>query len=311
MAVTKVKTWVAEILTASDLNAEFDNIYNNQQSLGEPRTAAFDLDGQELILDSDGDSSITADSDDVVDIKIAGTDSIFLGHGTGNTVSFVHIDPVAHSATASTNYGIHRIGNSNAITIPAGTTSIVAGLYVEAPNLTATGTITVSATVYIEGPATEATTDYALWVDAGNVLLDGDLSAATISGGMIATQAEQETGSQTDAAVTPGRQQFHQSAAKGWVNYDQVAPAIIGSYNVSSVTDSSAGDFTVNWSTDFSDALYCVVASAGIDNASPRMNITEVHSSRAAGTSRFVVESIDTLTKTDTNGNSVAAFGDQ
>ena len=33
-----------------------------------------DLDGKELILDADGDTSITADTDDQIDIKIAGAD---------------------------------------------------------------------------------------------------------------------------------------------------------------------------------------------------------------------------------------------
>ena len=36
--------------------------------------AKFDLDGTELILDADGDTSITADTDDQIDIKIAGSD---------------------------------------------------------------------------------------------------------------------------------------------------------------------------------------------------------------------------------------------
>ena len=37
-----------------------------------------DLDGKELILDADGDTSITADTDDQIDIKIAGADDQLL-----------------------------------------------------------------------------------------------------------------------------------------------------------------------------------------------------------------------------------------
>jgi len=40
-----------------------------------------DLDGKELILDADGDTSLTADTDDQIDIKIAGTDQIKLVDG--------------------------------------------------------------------------------------------------------------------------------------------------------------------------------------------------------------------------------------
>lgn len=39
-------------------------------------TSQLDVDGNELILDSDGDTSITADTDDQIDIKVGGTDSI-------------------------------------------------------------------------------------------------------------------------------------------------------------------------------------------------------------------------------------------
>ena len=50
--------------------------------LGSPTITAatvatsFDMDGKELILDADGDTSITADTDDQIDIKIGGADEI-------------------------------------------------------------------------------------------------------------------------------------------------------------------------------------------------------------------------------------------
>ena len=45
-----------------------------------------DLNGNELILDADGDTSITADTDDQIDIKIANTDHIKLATSSGDTV---------------------------------------------------------------------------------------------------------------------------------------------------------------------------------------------------------------------------------
>ena len=75
MAVSRSKSWIdKEVLTHSDLNAEFNNILNNGEDLAWPATKAKDLDGFELILDSDGDTSITADTDDQIDIRIAGAD---------------------------------------------------------------------------------------------------------------------------------------------------------------------------------------------------------------------------------------------
>lgn len=75
MAISRVKTWNnGDTLTAADLNAEFNNIIDNPLSLISPLTGALDMNGQEFILDADGDSSITADTDDQIDFKIGGSD---------------------------------------------------------------------------------------------------------------------------------------------------------------------------------------------------------------------------------------------
>ena len=47
---------------------------------------ASDLNGTELILDADGDTSITADTDDQIDIKIANADHVKLTSSSGDTV---------------------------------------------------------------------------------------------------------------------------------------------------------------------------------------------------------------------------------
>ena len=57
MALARVKTWIAaDVLTASDLNAEFSNIIDNSASLISPLTAALDANGLEIILDADADT---------------------------------------------------------------------------------------------------------------------------------------------------------------------------------------------------------------------------------------------------------------
>lgn len=48
MALAAVKTWAAETLTYTDLNAEFANIYDNPMSLISPCTATFDVAGHTL-----------------------------------------------------------------------------------------------------------------------------------------------------------------------------------------------------------------------------------------------------------------------
>ena len=49
-------------------------------------TAAVDLNGVELILDADQDTSITADTDDRIDFKIAGVEHISISNSSGDTV---------------------------------------------------------------------------------------------------------------------------------------------------------------------------------------------------------------------------------
>lgn len=68
MALSRIKTWIAEVLTFSDLNAEFDNILNNGAgSLSSPRTASFDMNGLALIMDADGDTYAQAGTDNLLD----------------------------------------------------------------------------------------------------------------------------------------------------------------------------------------------------------------------------------------------------
>ncbi len=82
MAVSRLKTWASnEVLTSSDLNAEFNNILNNDSSLGWPATANKDLDGYQLILDGDADSYLVASTDDRLDIRLGGS-TLFRLDGT-------------------------------------------------------------------------------------------------------------------------------------------------------------------------------------------------------------------------------------
>ena len=77
MAISPYKTFIAgEVLSAADLNASFLQIINNARSLISPLTASLDMDGFELILDADADTSITADTDDQIDFRVGGSDIV-------------------------------------------------------------------------------------------------------------------------------------------------------------------------------------------------------------------------------------------
>lgn len=98
---------------------------------------------------------------------------------------------------------------------------------------------------------------------AYRALLATDLPAASdtaIGGIEIAVQSEMEAGSSTTLAVVAGRQHFHPSASKFWASF-QVDGTISTSYNVTSITDTGTGDWTVNIATDMSSSSYAVVAT--------------------------------------------------
>jgi hypothetical protein len=126
-----------------------------------------------------------------------------------------------------------------------------------------------------------------------------------------ATQAEMETASSTTTAVTPGRAHNHPGVAKVWayITVSGGTPSLDASYNVTSITDTSAGNVTVTIGTDFSSANYCAIAS-GV-TASGAVHAASVRTGQAAGS--FIVRTYSTSAGTDTDNInlSVVAFGDQ
>ena len=61
--------------------------------------------------------------------------------------------------------------------------------------------------------------------------------------------------SPTSSGATTANVLYADSIVKGWARFN-VAGTVDDSLNVSSVTDNGAGDWTVNWATDFADANY-------------------------------------------------------
>jgi len=101
---------------------------------------------------------------------------------------------------------------------------------------------------------------------AANMTAASDTVAGKIE---VADQAEQETGTDTTRAVTPGRQHFHKSAAKAWIVFtiSGTTVTVRDSYNVTSVTRNGVGDYSINLTTAFSSAYYAVAVGVCVNTA--------------------------------------------
>jgi hypothetical protein len=90
------------------------------------------------------------------------------------------------------------------------------------------------------------------------IVLDGTANTITAA----ATSATTATALSTASGSAPSY------SARAWVNFNGTgAVAIVGSGNVSSITDNGTGDYTLNFTTAMSDANYAVSSTNATLNA--------------------------------------------
>jgi len=126
-----------------------------------------------------------------------------------------------------------------------------------------------------------------------------------------ASQSDQESGASNTVAVTPGRQQFHSSAAKMWgyVTLNGGVPTLQASYNITSITDADVGRLVVTIATDFSSANWGLLATLARDDAAAGY-AKDRKNSHSAGT--FEVMGFNsTGTLIDPDAYNFAGYGDQ
>lgn len=132
----------------------------------------------------------------------------------------------------------------------------------------------------------------------------------TLAAPVAAAQSDQETATSTTLMVTPGRQQYHPSAAKAWCYFNGTTTgtnAPTAGYNVTSVTRNSAGNYTVNFTTAMSSANYVIIANAGALTG----NANSCHpDSLATGGATFICMDSGGSTQ-DTSKIMFVAYGDQ
>ena len=89
--------------------------------------------------------------------------------------------------------------------------------------------------------------------------------------------------------------------AKAWVNYNGSSQTINGSFNVSSVTYSSTGQYVVNFTTTMSNTNFAVAVSTNKDN-----NINDANMRITTGTDGTVVPTATSVPITIFRGDGTA-----
>lgn len=167
-----------DVITAARWNNEFGNIYNNGTQVAFPVTTAVSFAGFTITLDAAGATTLSSSASQGVSIT-PGAKS-----GTPNTTGKT-INTVAHTFTDTATAG-------------SGTATAFAAIAFQQPTLAAQNasvTCTDAATLYIaaapaNGTNITITNPWALWVDAGNVRLDGNLQVSgttTLNGALTFT----------------------------------------------------------------------------------------------------------------------------
>ena len=126
------------------------------------------LDG-DLVVSGTGPHAFGAVATDYIRTYIAG--NYTSGGASTALYGLFHAGALTGHADDSAGISGMRLDTTS---VTAGNATLVAQLNVNEPGITVgSGTVTNSAAVYVQAAASEATNNYALWVDAGDVRFDG------------------------------------------------------------------------------------------------------------------------------------------
>ena len=191
------------------------------------------------------------------------------------------------AATARTNLGLGTIAtqNANAVAITGGTVSGITDLAIADGGTGASDAATARTNLGLGGLAVLSTVGASEITDGAvgtaeladsavttAKIADANITTAKIADANVTTakivDANVTTAKIADASITPAKLSGAQTGsaplygARAWVTFDGTAtpPTISASGNVSSVTRSATGDYTINFSTALPDANYAISA---------------------------------------------------
>jgi hypothetical protein len=143
----------------------------------------------------------------------------------------------------------------------------------------------------------------------GTKFVRDDSSLQSVVVPLAASQSDQESASSTSVFVSPGRQQYHPSAAKVWATWG-VTSTILASYGASSITDIGTGNWRVNYSVNFSSANYAPLY-VGRSQGSTFVDFSIDWNTAPSASGCTLLCWDSSRSASDPQANYFAAFGDQ
>lgn len=167
-------------------------------------------------------------------------------------------------------------------------------------------TLTNGASLVIPGSAnyTTAANDIVIFISIGNsgvvyaaifpasgkaVISPANATTSVAGVVILAAAGDMNPPSSTTKVPSVSVIKNHPGVAKAWVNFVGSSGTINASYNVSSVTRNTTGDYTVAFTTAMADANYCVMGSAQEQGGSVDGSWNSVKISTTPSTTSFTV----------------------
>lgn len=279
---SRVKNWInGEVLTASDLNAEFDNILNNLTPAG-----VDDYSG------SNTDMRAVTDPYPVLSESLATS-----LQGEIERLRYQILQLKMAIASSSNTYWYQDVPQGGDFVIANGkvgidTNSPLYGFHVNTDMVASSPTTILTLT--------------------NNTITFTDDS--TQMNGM-ASQTVMEAAAASGKAATAASTKYHPGVAKAWVVFSgSGTPTILAGYNVASITDNGTGDYTINFTNAFSGTNYACGGFATWKSGNWSSAVMQDETNLASTTAsayRINVRDFATSLTVDAARVQVVCYGDQ